>query len=101
MDSDEDGMRLTGVRAYTGALSFSESDATEALRLVGARGGSPALRLGLPPDTPVDRLAAYAYQRGNHWAVQVIDPGHSGATRRACRIVQRSLDALIAELGSE
>ncbi|MFC1419136.1 dynamin family protein [Streptacidiphilus cavernicola] len=88
---------LTVVRNhYAGMLRFSLADAADALRIVGERGYSAALRLGLPSTAPSEQLSVRARERSGHWAALAIDPACSGPTRRACRVVQRSLDALIA-----
>ncbi|WP_370151372.1 dynamin family protein [Streptacidiphilus sp. EB129] len=83
---------------YADALTFSDQDALEALRIVGERGTSAAERLGLPVTASRAELAAHAHASHQRWAALANDPGYGGATRRACRVVQRSVDALIEEL---
>ncbi len=86
---------LIAVRA--GSVGLHEGEVVEVERLVG--GGALAVeRLGLPRDTPSPdaRMAALvAHQR---WAERAESPLSSVAVAEASRVIQRSYEALIADL---
>ena len=56
--------------------------ADEFLRVVGERGGTLPQRLGLPDNTPIDRLVAHAKERLAVWAALAEGPVY-GPTHRA------------------
>ena len=85
-------------RYYDGRLELTDAQAGELLRVTGEHGTTPAARLGLPAAAPPAALLAQARQRLEHWAAYTTDPSHSGPTRRAGQIIQRSYELLLREV---
>lgn len=83
---------------YESALELSDADTRDALRLVGEHGRLAWQMLGLDAAASATELAAVARERHGHWAMLAVDPGFGGPTRRACKIVLRSCENLIATL---
>ncbi|GAB3983404.1 isoniazid-induced dynamin-like GTPase IniC [Actinoallomurus acanthiterrae] len=83
---------------YEGLLDLNEADVEEMLRVTGERGSSIRDRLGLPATATWKELAAFARDRLSHWAALGLDPGYSGPTRTAIRVVRRAYDRLVEEI---
>jgi hypothetical protein len=84
-------------RYYDGRLELTDAEAAELLRITGEHGSSPATRLGLPAQATAGALLARARERLAYWATYAAEPSHSGPTRRAGQIIQRSYELLIRE----
>ncbi|MEU6825993.1 dynamin family protein [Streptomyces atriruber] len=83
---------------YSGAVALEPPEAADLLRITGEYGHAPHQLLGLPADAHGTETAARARERLTHWAGLTADPVHSGATRRACRVVRRSYEMLVDRL---
>ncbi|MFI7316521.1 hypothetical protein [Streptomyces venezuelae] len=83
---------------YSGTVTLEPAEAADLLRITGEYGHAPHALLGLPPDASATETAARARERLTHWAGLTADPGHSGATRRACQVVRRSYEMLVDRL---
>ena len=83
---------------YNGTVLLDPPDVAELLRITGEYGHGPHVLLGLPADASRSELQARARERLAHWAGLTADPLYSGSTRRACQIVRRSYELLVARL---
>ncbi|SFF04530.1 dynamin family protein [Blastococcus tunisiensis] len=71
---------------------------TEARRLLGAHGGSPATRLGLVDHASEQELRSVAVETITRWQARGADPLAPRATRDAIAVVVHSCEAVLAEL---
>jgi hypothetical protein len=71
----------------------------EAERLLGAAGSGPAARLGLPEQTPADRLRAAAEEAVTRWRARSADALAPRAAVDAAEVVVRSCEEVVAVLG--
>lgn len=74
--------------------------ASEAERLLGGDGSSPARRLGLPEGTDPEELRAAALDALNRWRRRAESPLTSRALAHAARVVVRSCEGILARLPS-
>jgi hypothetical protein len=81
-----------------GAITLPGDRGPEAERLLGAGGGSAAGRLGLPEDTPTDRIRAAAVEAVARWRELGESPLASPPVAEVARAVVRTLEGLVAEL---
>jgi hypothetical protein len=89
---------LVGMRA--GAVVLDEDEAEEVERLVGSIGSAQAARLGLSPDASLRQLQTTALGAHDRWAVRAEHPFSSVAVMHAARVLQRSYQAILAELAA-
>ncbi len=90
-------LRLLAIARTTG-LGLPMELAAEAERLIGGRGMLPALRLGLPKDTPAEALRTEALACLRRWRTLAENPMTDRAAAEACQIVVRSCEAVLAGL---
>lgn len=90
-------LRLLATARTTG-LDLAKEPAAEAERLIGGRGMLPALRLGLPEDTPSETLRAEALSCLRRWRTLAENPMTDRIAVEACQIVVRSCEAVLAGL---
>jgi hypothetical protein len=80
----------------SGRLSLDESDLAHALRHLGEPGQSARDRLGATAATPAAEVADRARAEWEHWA-RLDGIPFNGDTRRACRMVLRACEELVAQ----
>jgi Dynamin family len=91
---------LAALRDYLlGELVFTEEEGAELARIAGEHGHSLADRLGRPPDSTLDDLAAAATERHAYWAGAVLDPRYAGANHGACQVMLSAYDQISYEIG--
>ncbi|WP_298460379.1 GTPase [uncultured Cellulomonas sp.] len=81
-------LRTPGLALPADALAAAE-------RLLGAQGDRPTDRLALPPDAEPDRVAEAARRAREEWLERGRHPLADRETRRACRLVVRTCEALL------
>ncbi len=116
--SDADVAELADAveRVLTGAHEFVEQDALlalrtrgvaaeraeaeEAQRLLGGDGPQPAARLGVPPDTTPGEVRDVALEALARWRRAGEDPRVDRGRTDVARIVVRSVEGILAEVGA-
>lgn len=78
-------------------LPLPPTDAAEALAIIGGDGTPAAARLGLPGDATSDEVRERAGERLDHWRRLSASPMTDRAAVAVCRVVIRSLDAIVSE----
>lgn len=86
--------------ARSEGLPLPEEDAAEAERIIGAEGTGARERLGMPPETDDVAIGDAVRERVGHWRRLSEEPLSEEATRAACRVVIRSLEAIASEVGA-
>lgn len=86
--------------ARSRGLPFSEEDAADAERIIGADGITAAVRLGVPPGSDQETLRTAVRDRLAHWRRLSESPFVDHAALSACRVVIRSLEAIASEVGA-
>ena len=81
--------------ARTAGLGLPPQAATEAERLIGGAGTSPARRLGLPDDAGPEEVRTAASEALHRWRAMAGSPIRDRAAVAACQVVIRSCEALI------
>ncbi|MEE6257249.1 hypothetical protein [Plantactinospora sonchi] len=82
-----------------GQVRFESHLVAEANRLVGGDGTSLAARLGVEHDVAGDELWDRASAAVGRWQELAEDPVYGAEQRRAARVVVRSCEGMLAELG--
>ncbi|PWW67024.1 hypothetical protein DFQ13_101542 [Actinokineospora spheciospongiae] len=73
------------------------ADRAAALRLLGAHGLAARTRLGLPADTPPDRVHTAAQAAADRWRAHAEHPATGARTRHACEVLIRTCEGLTAQ----
>ncbi|MGA8518458.1 MAG: dynamin family protein [Pseudonocardiaceae bacterium] len=84
------------VLAGLGGLSVPEQTRNALDQVLGGRGTSSTIRLGLPPDTTPTHARAVALHAIRYWRGQLSDPLLDQATTRSYRAAIRSCEAIMA-----
>lgn len=87
---------LVAVRA--GAVVLDEDEVAEVERVAGGVGAAHAARLGLPPDASPRQQQTGALAAHDRWAVRAEHPLSSVAVAHAARVMQRTYQAILADL---
>ncbi|MBT2585528.1 dynamin family protein [Arthrobacter sp. ISL-95] len=82
----------------TEGLGLTPELSAEAERLVGGRGSTPPLRLGLDPAATLEQISETARSHLNRWRVIAENPLTEPAALDACRIVLRSCEGMLAAI---
>lgn len=85
---------LTTLR--TEGLSLTTEQSAEAERLVGGRGSTPSLRLGLDPEASPEQISEGARNCLIRWRLLAENPLTEPAALEACRVVLRSCEGMLA-----
>lgn len=94
-------MQLVG-RIGAGQLELTDAQANELERLIGGRGASDAVRLGLSDASPsCADLARAARDHLLRWRALAENPLLDRDTHRACAVAERSCEAIISRLGEQ
>ena len=88
-----DALRAPDIALEPGALAAAQ-------RLLGAQGPGPAERLGLAPDARPADLAGAAGRALAQWQDRAEDPLLARDTRRVCRLLVRTCEALLAAVSA-
>jgi hypothetical protein len=89
-------LRLLAMLRTTG-VPLSDELAEEAERLIGGRGLSPKVRLGLGPDASSDQVNAEARRYLDRWRVVAEHPLTDRPGAEVCRVVMRSCEGILSE----
>lgn len=84
--------------ARTAGLGLAPADAQEAERLIGGHGVGPARRLGLDEDATDAELRERAMESLHRWRALAANPLTGRSAAGVCQVVQRSCEALLAQL---
>ena len=87
---------LTALR--TGGVGLGEEQEAEAERLVGGRGSTAWLRLGLDPEADPRQVNDAARTCLNRWRLIAENPMTEPSALEACRVVMRSCEGLLAAM---
>jgi hypothetical protein len=82
----------------TGGVGLGDEEEAEAERLVGGRGSTPALRLGLDPEAGPDQTSQAARSCLNRWRLIAENPLTEPGALEACRTVLRSCEGMLAAI---
>ncbi|WP_026546502.1 dynamin family protein [Paenarthrobacter nicotinovorans] len=80
----------------TGGVGLDEEQEAEAERLVGGRGSTSPLRLGLGPDADPGEVSEAARTCLNRWRLIAENPLTESSALEACRVVMRSCEGMLA-----
>jgi hypothetical protein len=83
--------------AHTAGITMAPQLMTEMLRLVGGAGITPAERLGLDPDAPLEEVSSVAHTQVQRWRTLAENPLTDRATAELCRIVVRSCEGILVQ----
>ena len=78
-------------------LPLAPSDAAEAMAVIGGEGTAATARLGLPGDATPDEIRERAGERLDRWRRLSASPLTDRAAVAVCRVVIRSLEAIVSE----
>ncbi|MCT9869074.1 dynamin family protein [Paenarthrobacter aurescens] len=82
----------------TGGIGIGPEQTAEAERLVGGRGSTVALRLGLEPDASAGHISEAARDCLNRWRLIAENPLTDPSGLEACRVVIRSCEGMLAAM---
>ncbi|YCK82868.1 dynamin family protein [Arthrobacter sp. D3-18] len=82
----------------TEGLSLTPEQSAEAERLVGGRGSTPPLRLGLDAEASPEQVSEAARNSLNRWRLLAENPLTEPAALDACRVVLRSCEGMLAAI---
>ncbi|MET3901908.1 dynamin family protein [Paenarthrobacter sp. 4246] len=82
----------------TGGVGLDDELEAEAERLVGGRGSTPSLRLGVDPDTVPGQISEAARACLNRWRLIAENPLTEPSALEACRVVMRSCEGMLAAM---
>ena len=90
-------LRLLGA-LRSGAVRVPAADAADAERLLGDAGAAPATRLGHPVGEAPEVLREAAFAALDRWRRHAVNPMLARDSVRACRVVVRSCEGIVADL---
>ncbi len=82
----------------TEGISLTPEQSAEAERLVGGRGSTPPLRLGLDAEASPEQITEAARNSLNRWRLIAENPLTEPAALEACRVVLRSCEGMLAAI---
>ena len=92
-------LRLLGA-LRAGTTGLPRALVTDAERLLGDGGGTPAARLGLPPGAPPPHLRDAAFGALERWRRHAVNPMLPRTATDACQVVVRSCEGMLAGLAA-
>jgi len=84
--------------ARADGLPLAGPDAARAVTIIGGEGTSATTRLGLPDDADADAVRHAALAQLDHWRRVSSSPLTDRAAVAVCRVVIRSLEAIVSEV---
>ena len=82
----------------TGGVGLGGEQEAEAERLVGGRGSTPSLRLGVDPEADPGQISEAARSSLSRWRLIAENPLTEPSALEACRVVMRSCEGMLAAM---
>jgi hypothetical protein len=81
----------------TGALMLTDTEKTDAYRVLGGDGTAPATRLAVHPQSPPDELSRAAIAALAQWQRRAEHPSSTRDVREAARVLARTCEGLVPD----